>query len=114
MVHPEDDTGDALRRLEADGDDLSLGRDIDFSIVFADESSAQKFAEHFRDAGFKATVRFAEVEEDHPWDVTVAKYLVPSHKAITDFERELDEVAVPLGGHNDGWGCFAQVAEHLE
>ena len=107
MVHPNDDTGHALRRLEADGDDLSIARDIDFSVVFPDESSASHFAEHFVHAGYKATVSFAQAKESHPWDVLVVKNMVPSHIGITDFENELQKVADALGGFDDGWGCFS-------
>ena len=46
MIYPDD--GNALRRLERDGDDLTKPRNIDFAVVFADASSAEQFAEHFR------------------------------------------------------------------
>jgi|SRR5579875_3955461 len=114
MTHPDDDTGDALRRLEADGDDLSRPRDIDFAVVFPDQTTAESFAEHFRREGYKTVVKFAQVEEAHPWDVTVAKAMVPSHAAITAFENELEEIAKQLGGYNDGWGCFALPGKHIQ
>ena len=39
MIHPNDADGDALRRLEADGDHLTRPRNIDFAVVFADANS---------------------------------------------------------------------------
>ena len=114
MKHPNDDNGDALRRLEADGDDLSLARDIDFTVVFPDQFRAEEFAAHFRSAGYKSTVRNAQVKETHPWDVLVVKRMVPSHSGISEFEAELQEVADTLGGHNDGWGCFAETGGTLQ
>jgi hypothetical protein len=108
MVHENDDTGDALRRLEAEGDDLSRARDIDFTVVFPNEFTAEKFAEHFRQAGYRSTIRLSQVKESHPWDVLVVKHMVPSHSAITEFERELQDCADTHGGRNDGWGCFSE------
>jgi hypothetical protein len=43
MLFPDDANGDVLRRMEAGGDDLTRPRNIDFAVVFADESSAEKF-----------------------------------------------------------------------
>jgi len=40
------------------------------------------------------------------WDVVVKKHMLPTNASITAFERELQAVAAPLGGRNDGWGCF--------
>jgi hypothetical protein len=114
MIHPDDDTGDALRRLEADGDDLSRARDVDFNIVFPSEFSAQRFADCFRERGCAVSVEFLESETKLPWDVRVVKNMTPSHQGITDFEIELQEVAGSLGGHNDGWGCFAEPGEYLQ
>jgi hypothetical protein len=42
---PEDENGDVLRRMQANGDDLSKARDIDFSVVFHDEAAAKRFVE---------------------------------------------------------------------
>jgi hypothetical protein len=108
MIYPDDDNGDVLRRMEAEGDNLSLPRNIDFTVVFPDESAAERFAGHFREQGFTASVEHAETVKELPWDVIVVKYMVPSHQEIGDFETALQEVAGTLGGRNDGWGCFSE------
>lgn len=108
MVHPNDDTGDVLRRLEAKGDDLTTPRNIDFTVVFSSEDAAKQFAEHFRSEGYRVTVEKTETESGFPWDVVVVRYMVPLHKDIGDFEASLAAIATPLGGHNDGWGCITQ------
>ena len=114
MVHPNDDDEDALRRLEAQGDDLSRSRDVDFNVVFPDEARATDFADRFRRDGYNATVSFENVRETHPWEVLVVKNMIPTHAGITDFERELQDVADTLGGYNDGWGCIAQSGNGLQ
>ena len=105
---PADENGDVLRRLQKNGDNLAKPRDVDFTVVFPTEESAQKFAEHFiRD--YRLSVRNSNCIQHLPWDVVVTKHMVPSHRGITEFEEALQEVAEGLGGRNDGWGCFSQL-----
>jgi regulator of ribonuclease activity B len=114
MVHPNHDDGDALRRLEAQGDDLSRPRDFDFNVVFPDEATATDFAHRFRRDGYRATVRFVNLRKTHPWEVLIVRNMVPTHSGITDFERELQDAADALDGYNDGWGCFAQPGKRIQ
>ena len=58
----------------------------------------------------RVEVEHAEVVPGLPWDVTVTRHMIPDHAAIGDFETTLDSHASPLGGRNDGWGCFGQDA----
>ncbi|MFD2368273.1 ribonuclease E inhibitor RraB [Pseudoduganella sp. GCM10020061] len=104
---PDDENGDVLRQMAEQGDDLSVPRNIDFTLVFPDEERAQRFAAAFSPA-YPVTVDHSEVDEDCPWDVVVVNHMAPDHAAITAFEERLRQVAEPLGGRNDGWGCFSQ------
>ncbi len=108
MLYPNDSNGDALRRMEAQGDDLTQPRDVDFTVAFANASSAEQFAEHFRALGHEVSVEFTETNQDLPWDVVVVQHMVPSHDGITSFENLLQSVADGWGGHNEGWGCFSE------
>jgi hypothetical protein len=105
---PDDDTGDALRRLHRNGDDLTRPRDVDFTVVFATKAAAGRFAEHFGKLGYKVSIRESDCVPNLPWDVLVVRQMVPSHAGITEFEEELQEVAEGLHGRNDGWGCISQ------
>ncbi len=108
LTFPLDDNGDVLRKLQHRGDDLSVPRDIDFSVVFATEANALAFAKLFDSPDSRLAVQRADVASEFPWDVTVTQHMVPEHSAIGDFEEVLARLALPLGGRNDGWGCFAQ------
>jgi hypothetical protein len=108
MIFPDDDNGDVLRRLEAQGDNLARPRNIDFTVVFPEEGVAERFAEHFRKQGYVVSVEFAQTVKELPWDVVVVKHMRPSHHEIGDFESTLQEFAGALGGRNDGWGCFSE------
>ena len=108
MAYPDDENGDVLRRLEADGDDLALPREVDFNVVFPTGNVAEQFANHFRVLRYVVSVDFGEVVEDFPWEVVVKKHMVPSHNEIGSFEDALQSIASPLGGRTDGWGCFSK------
>ena len=105
---PNDPNGDVLRRLAADGDDLTRPRTVEFTVVFPDESSALKFVERMGSFGHATSVERTDTAEDLPWDVVIARWMVPDHKVITDFEADLENLALDLGGRNDGWGCFTE------
>ncbi|HEV2576130.1 MAG TPA: ribonuclease E inhibitor RraB [Acidobacteriaceae bacterium] len=106
MFLPNDDNGDALRRLLAEGDDLSLPRNVDFTVVFPDQASAEGFARDLEELGYRVAVKLTECKQEFPWDVVVAKRMQPSHQEIEEFESLLQKTADVWGGHNDGWGCF--------
>jgi hypothetical protein len=108
MIYPNDDNGDVLRRLEAQGDDLTQPRNMDFTVVFTDEDSAQRFSKHFQALGYATSVDFTQTKKEFPWDVVVVKHMTPTHQEIGDFEGLLEGVAEALGGYNDGWGCFGE------
>jgi Regulator of ribonuclease activity B len=107
-IFPDDENGDALRNIAAQGKDLTRPRDIDFAVVFAQAISAELFAEHFRERGYAVSVEETETGRDYPWDAVVVKHMVPTYEGITDFENELQSVAERWDGHNDGWGFFSE------
>ncbi len=108
---PGDLNGDVLRRLQQAGDDFSIPRNVDFSVVFPDESGAEEFARLCRAARYEVTVAKSDVRPERPWDVTIVKYMLMTHAGIAEFEAELEAAASPLDGRNDGWGCIAQNAD---
>ena len=97
---------DVFRRMVRGGDDLSIARDIDFSVVFPTEGSAKKCVDAFRLQGFSAKVEETNCAPGPPWDVVVVRNMVPTNTEIAAFELRLHEAATPPGGLNDGWGCF--------
>ena len=105
---PDDDNGAVLRRLQSDGDDLSKPRNIDFTVVLPTAAAAQAFARHFRALDYRVDTEESGCVAELPWDACVVRHMLPTHAGITAFEAELDAVARPLGGRNDGWGCFGQ------
>ena len=105
---PNDENGDVLRRMQANGDNLAKPRNIDFTVVFPDQPSAEKFSAEIHHLGCGISIELTNTRPELPWDVVVAKYMSPSHEGITQFEAELETIASRFGGSNDGWGCFNQ------
>jgi len=62
VIYRNDASGDALRRMEGQGDDLTRPRNIDFTVAFPDGSSAEQFAEHFRALGHEVSVELTETD----------------------------------------------------
>jgi hypothetical protein len=112
MKYSDDANGDALRRMEAQGDDLTCPRNLEFAVVFPSENAATQFADHIRTLGYSAAAELTETVAGFPWDVIVVKHMIPSHEAIGAFEGSLQRVADTYGGHHDGWGCSSSTPDH--
>jgi hypothetical protein len=105
---PDDENGDVLWRMAQEGDDLSLPREVNFSVIFPTEEAALKFAVHLLRNEQKVSFAPYEEHDELPWQVEAHPVMVPSHENISGYERELEMTAARLSGRNDGWGCFAQ------
>ena len=102
---PDDETGQVLRRMVEDGDDLALERPIGFFHVFAEESDAQDFAAA-ASARPDLVVEGPDFDDDDGiWEVTATRTMPAQHKAITALEAELAGLAQQYRGYPDGWGC---------
>jgi Regulator of ribonuclease activity B len=110
---PADENGDVLCRMQESGDNLSIPRDIDFVVILTNEMAANAFVNSLAVAGYAVKVENSATVPELPWDAVVVRRMIPNHKAIADFESQLDAIAHPLGGRNDGWGCFEQHDEEV-
>jgi Regulator of ribonuclease activity B len=98
MIFPNDANGDALGRMEAQGDDLTRPRNVDFNVVFPDAGAAEEFSKHFRALGHEVSVEATETDQDFPWNVVVVKHMMPTYDGIGTFENLLQSVANRWGG----------------
>ena len=62
---PDDATGDALRRLQADGSDMTQPLEIDFHIALPSREAAETFAAEAREMEFTTEVERNEQAQDY-------------------------------------------------
>jgi regulator of RNase E activity RraB len=105
--YPQDDDGDALRRVAACGNDMSKSMDIDFQIAVENEAAAKKVAEAASAIGYRVGISFDE--EDEAWTVDCTKLMLATYDSVMSAQKELDALAEPMGGFCDGWGTFGNV-----
>jgi hypothetical protein len=108
LMFPDDENGQVLRQMAAEGDNLSMPREIDFAVIFETEEAALPFAVAMLQQGQKVSLSEYEDNEDMPWQVFLHPFMEPSHENISMFEQALEGEASAFGGVFDGWGCVAQ------
>lgn len=109
-----------LAEMAADGIDLSRPLAIEFMVAAPDDPAATAIARAIRRAGHVADIVHdagepdagGDVALDDPeygpsWTVYVSVTMVPTPAALAAMQRELDDIARPLGGYSDGWGTLA-------
>jgi regulator of RNase E activity RraB len=101
---PDDETGEVLRAMLDDGDDLTRPREIAFYLVFAEATQAEAFAAQAAELS-DLEVEAPEVDEEGIWQVVATRRMSASHAGITGLEQLLATLAQPHGGHPDGWSC---------
>jgi hypothetical protein len=102
---PNDTDGDALRRFEENGNDLSRPMLIDFQITVPDETAALALADVARKLGYQVRT-YASPECSLPWTCECSIRMVASYDGVIAVQDELAGLAGPFGGHPDGWGSF--------
>jgi hypothetical protein len=102
---PLDDTGEVLRNMKAQGVDFSKEHQVDFFLAFDDIDAAMRCAQDIEKAGAYQLEVYRN-EENGGVDVTASKRMLLDHHAISQAERELDDVARVHGGFADGWGTL--------
>lgn len=105
---PDDVNGDALWRMQQNGDDLSKPREMEFTVIFSTEEDALKFGEALLINRQKILLSDNEENNESPYELVAYTYMVPTHEEISAYEDLLKSVADQYNGYNDGWGCLEQ------
>lgn len=95
-----------MDRLEQNGDNLDLPRQIDHSVIFQDKQQAKKFASVVKDKGFSVQVTRRGIVK-RSYDLLVQRDDAP--RLLDPITLELERLAEALNGSYDGWGCLAVV-----
>jgi regulator of RNase E activity RraB len=101
---PNDGDGDALRRIVADGSDLTKPMLVDFQIAAPDETTAKTIGMACHELGYR--VRASADSGRTTWTVNCATRMVLNYDAVCAVQDELHAIAKAHGGKSDGWGTF--------
>jgi regulator of RNase E activity RraB len=100
--YPDDADGDALRRVAADGNDMSAPMVVDFPVVLPAPTPAKHFAAVAAARGYQ--VQMWKHDDDSGWDVICSISMVALHADVVRIQQELTELARPYRGFCDSWG----------
>lgn len=103
MNFPNDDDGDALRRV-SENSDMSKPMDIDFTIDLATETDGIEVARLAAQRGYQAALEFDE--DTARWTCYCTKQMLATYDGVLSAQRELNELSAAFGGHCDGWGTL--------
>jgi hypothetical protein len=101
---PADETGELLRLIQEQGDDLAVARDIDFFLIFDSREQATAFASQ-ADLGPEFRVSTARYEKTSKWQASLTVHMAPVYAEIVMLEKQVARLGREHGGQPDGWGC---------
>lgn len=104
LLFPDDETGELLRLMQEQGDDLAVPRDVDFFLVFETRAEADAFSAQV-DLGPEFTVATSPYEKTAKWQVTLTVHMVPLYAELVALESQVARLGRQHGGAPDGWGC---------
>lgn len=106
---PPDETGELLRLMQEQGDDLSVARDVDFFLVFSSEDRAAAFVSQ-AGLGPGFAVSTSPYERTRKWQARLTVHMAPAYGEIVQIERQVAQLGLQHGGQPDGWGCAPAAA----
>jgi hypothetical protein len=104
MKIPDDADGDAMRRVIADGADLTRPMLIDFQIDCPDARSAEAIAARISPEQFAISIY--QDPEDGSVTCECSREMLLVHSELIRMQRELTDIARPFGGWCEAWGTF--------
>ena len=103
-LYPDDADGDALRRVEAGGADMTRPMRIEFTIEVSDLALAKSIAELVSSHGYEPDIIVSD--EDGSLSVCCAKMMLATYDGVVSGQAELTRLCKPFGVICDSWGTF--------
>lgn len=103
---PNDETGELLRLMREQGDDLSAPRDVDFFLIFDLKDQAVAFASQ-ADLGPEFSVDISRYETTEKWQARLTVRMAPVYAELVKLEKQVAWLGRDYGAQSDGWGCAA-------
>jgi hypothetical protein len=101
---PNDADGDALRRVAADGSDMTEPMVIDYFVEVPDQTAAQRVAEAAAAAAFGFRTAVKRDAGTGSWTCYCSKRMPATYDRVVEAQGQLGAISRPFGGRVDGWG----------
>lgn len=105
-LFPLDNVGNALWQMLEGGDDLTIEREFEFSVIFADQEQALKFGQLLLENNQKLSFCPYQGDDAFPWEITAYPFMSASYENIAAYQELLTTSAAPFSGNYDGWYCL--------
>jgi Regulator of ribonuclease activity B len=112
IYYPDDDDGDALRRVAEHGADMSRPMKIEFSINVPDVERAHSLAEGIAAQGYIPDI-FVD-DESGSVSIYCAKTMLATHEGVVAAQSELNELCVQFGAECDDWITAGNQQDQVE
>jgi hypothetical protein len=87
------------------GDDLTIEREFEFSVIFSDQKQALKFGELLLENNQKLSFCPFQGDDAFPWEITAYPFMSASYENIAAYQELLTTSCAPFSGQYDGWYC---------
>ena len=106
MQFPNDDNGQLLAEIAAEGIDLSKMHQVDFYILFEKEVDAEKFSKEIVSDALVQNAKLEKCKDTGVLEVIAQVQMVPDHTLLGQAEQYIESIANSLNGYGDGWGLM--------
>lgn len=106
MQFPDDDTGQILQEMHAQGVDLSTVHTVDFFLLFEQEAHAKSYINALTHAEVSPQTTLGVCPDTGVFEVKASLSMVPEYELIGNMEAYLESVADKHNGYGDGWGIL--------
>lgn len=103
---PNDETGEALNRLQLDGSDLEKLMNIDFYVFCPNQQQAEIVSEKLSDHFLGTEIKYDQDDNSESWTCYFGMSMIPSYENVSSVEEKIDEICNPYGAYSDGFGSF--------
>ncbi|WP_440053655.1 ribonuclease E inhibitor RraB [Pseudoalteromonas sp. T1lg65] len=107
MQFPNDDNGQLLTEIAAEGVDLTIPQHIDFFILFEKKDQAQSFMKAISEDELAPKTELQQCKDTGVWEVITTVTMVPEHTLLGQTEQYIESIANSHEGYGDGWGLMA-------
>lgn len=105
-VFPNDLIGDFLWQTQMSGVDLSLTREIEFSVLFSSQELALQFGQILLENNQKLSFTPFENNNEYPWEITAYPEMLLNYHNVNAYIDLLETSSEPLQGKFDGVYCL--------